>query len=135
MQVKFFIDNIWLFALAAVSGGALLWPLLQRGGSSISLLQATQLINQGKTILLDVRDAAAFAAGHVRDAKNIPLNELPQRVGELEKFKSKSVVVMCQSGVQSSKAISALKKAGFSDVFSLGGGLTAWQAQGLPVAK
>ncbi len=133
--MKFFLDNMWLFALAALSGGTLLWPVLQRRGANVSLLQATQMINQGKTILLDVRDPTEFATGHVRDAKNIPLAELSQRVGELDKFKAKSVVVICQSGVRSARALSTLKKAGFVDVFSLSGGLAAWQAQGLPVAK
>jgi rhodanese-related sulfurtransferase len=133
--VKFFIDNIWLIALVLISGGALLWPNLQRRGQKVSLLQATQLINQGKTIVLDVRDPAQFAAGHVRDAKNIPLKELPNRMSELDKFKSKNVIVTCQSGMQSAKATTQLKKAGFNEVVSLNGGLTAWQAQGLPIAK
>jgi rhodanese-related sulfurtransferase len=133
--VKFIIDNIWLFGLVLISGGALLWPALQRRGKKVSLLQATQMINQGKTIILDVREPADFAAGHVREAKNIPLKELPKRVGELEKFKSKSVIVVCSSGTQSSKATTQLTNAGFTDVFSLSGGLAAWQAQGLPTAK
>ena len=133
--MKFIIDNSWLFGLVLVSGGALLWPVLQRRGEKVSVLQATQMINQGKTVIVDVRDAAEFAAGHVREAKNIPLKELPQRVAELEKFKSKAVVVVCQAGVQSSKATTQLKNAGFNEVYSLNGGLAAWQAQGLPTAK
>jgi rhodanese-related sulfurtransferase len=133
--VKFFIDNLWLIALVLVSGGALLWPNLQRRGQKVSLLQATQLINQGKTIVLDVRDPAQFAAGHLRDAKNIPLKELPNRLSELDKFKSRNVIVTCQSGMQSPKATTQLKKAGFNEVVSLNGGLAAWQAQGLPIAK
>lgn len=133
--MKFFIDNIWLIALALVSGGALLWPVLQQRGNKVSSLQATQLINQGKALILDVRDPAAFGAGHLRDAKNIPLKELPNRISELEKFKSKNVIVVCQSGTQSAQATSRLKKAGFNEVVSLNGGLAAWQAQGLPVAK
>ncbi len=133
--MKFLIDNIWLIALALLSGGALVWPNLQRRGEKVSTLQATQLMNQGKAVIVDVRDAAGFAAGHVRDAKNIPLKELPNRVAELEKFKSKTVIVVCQSGMQSAKATSILKKAGFNEVVSLTGGLSAWQAQGLPVAK
>jgi rhodanese-related sulfurtransferase len=134
-NVKFIIDNIWLVAVALISGGALLMPVLQRRGQKVSLLQATQLINQGKTVIVDVRDAAEFATGHIRDSKNIPLNELPQRINELDKFKSKSVIVLCQSGVRSSKAAMQLKKAGFNEVFSLNGGLAAWLAQGLPIAK
>jgi rhodanese-related sulfurtransferase len=133
--VKFIIENSWLIGIAVVSGGALLWPLLQQRGARVSLLQATQLINQGKAVIVDVRDPKEFALGHVREAKNIPSKELPQRIGELEKFKSKAIVVVCQSGQQSIAATSRLKKAGFAEVYSLTGGLAAWQAQGLPVAK
>jgi predicted sulfurtransferase len=86
--VKFLIDNIWLIALALVSGGALLLPTLQRGGARVSLLQATQMLNQGKSVVLDIRDQADFAAGHIRDARHIPLKELKSRISELEKFKS-----------------------------------------------
>ena len=133
--MKFFIDNIWLIALVLVSGGALLWPNLQRRGDKVSTLQATQLINQGKSLVLDVREPEAFAAGHLRDAKNIPLKELSSRIGELDKFKSRAVIAVCQTGVQSAKAAAQLRKAGFNEAFSLDGGVSAWQAQGLPVAK
>jgi len=133
--VKFIIDNLPLFGIMLLSGGALAWPHLQRRGSKVSLLQATQMINQGKTVVLDVREPKEFAAGHLRDAKNIPLKELPKRLGELEKVKAKNVIVVCQSGVQSPKAANQLNRAGFGAVFSLNGGLAAWQAQGMPVVK
>ena len=133
--MKFFIDNIWLVALALVSGGALLMPTLQRGGSRVSLLQATQLLNQGKSVVLDIRSPDEFAAGHIRDARHIPLKELKSRISELDKFKSKSVIVVCSSGSQSARAASVLKGAGFNEVYSLDGGLAAWRAQGLPTAK
>lgn len=133
--MKFIIDNLPLFGILLLSGGALAWPHLQRRGSKVTLLQATQMINQGKTIVLDVREPGEFAAGHLRDAKNIPLKELPQRLGELEKAKTKNVIVMCQSGVRSPKAASLLNKAGFTSVFNLNGGLAAWQAQGMPIVK
>lgn len=133
--MEFIINNIWLFGLALISGGALLWPVLRQRGSKVSILQATQMINQGKTVILDVREPTEFATGHIRESRNIPLGELPKRVGELDKFKSKSVIVVCATGTRSSKAASQLKNAGFNDVFSLTGGLAAWQAQGLPTAK
>lgn len=133
--MKFFIDNIFLFGLLLISGGALLVPLLQRSGSKVTVLQATQLINQGKTLILDVRSTEEFALGHVRDAKNIPVKELSTRIGEIDKFKTKTVVVICASGVQSSSATAKLKSAGFNDVHSLNGGLAAWQTQGLPTIK
>lgn len=133
--MKFLIDNIWLIGIALVSGGALLWPSLQRRGDKVSTLQATQLINQGKSVILDVREPSEFAAGHLRDAKNIPLKELSNRTSELDKFKSKAVIVVCQTGTRSGKAVAQLKKAGFAEAFSLEGGISAWQAQGLPMAK
>jgi rhodanese-related sulfurtransferase len=133
--VKFIIDNLPLFGIMLLSGGALAWPHLQRRGSKVSLLQATQMINQGKAVVLDVREPGEFAAGHLRDAKNIPLKELPKRLGELEKAKAKNVIVVCQSGVQSPKAANQLNRAGFGTVFSLNGGLAAWQTQGMPVVK
>jgi rhodanese-related sulfurtransferase len=133
--VKFIIDNIWLFGLVVVSGAALLWPSLQRRGTKVSLLQATQLINQGKTLILDVRGGPEYAAGHMRDSRNIPQKDLGKRVTELDKFKAKAVIVVCSNGVQSSKATSQLKGAGFNEVYSLAGGLAAWQAQGLPTVK
>ncbi|MGB7481037.1 MAG: rhodanese-like domain-containing protein [Burkholderiaceae bacterium] len=133
--MKFIIDNLPLFGIALLSGGALAWPHLQRRGSKVSLLQATQMINQGKTLVLDVREPGEFAAGHLRDARNIPLKELPQRLGELEKAKSRNVIVVCQSGTQSPKAVSQLTKAGFGSVASLQGGLAAWLTQGMPIVK
>jgi rhodanese-related sulfurtransferase len=133
--VKFIIDNIFLFGLVAVSGAALLWPSLQRRGTRVSLLQATQLINQGKTIILDVREGPEYAAGHLRDSRHIPLKELPNRVAELNKLKAKAVIVVCATGTRSSKATAQLKSAGFNEVYSLDGGLAAWQAQGLPTVK
>lgn len=131
--MKFIIDNIFLIALALVSGGALLVPYLQQRGNKLTLLQATQMINQGKTLVLDVRDADQFAAGHLRDARNIPIKELPQRIAELDKLKGRPVIVVCQTGTQSNRAEATLKKAGFSEVYGLNGGIAAWQGQGLPL--
>nr|WP_188130232.1 rhodanese-like domain-containing protein [Massilia mucilaginosa] len=118
-----------------MSGGALLWPALQPRGKRASTLQVTQLINRGKTVVVDVRTAEEFANGHLRDAKNIPLADLSSRIAELDKAKSKTVVVVCQTGARADKAIKILEGAGFTDVFSLDGGQTAWQAAGLPIAK
>ena len=133
--MKFIIDHIFTVALVLVSGVALLWPALQPRGKRASALQVTQLINRGKTTVVDVRTAQEFALGHVRDAKNIPLADLAARIGELEKSKARAVVVVCQSGTRADKAVRKLAAAGFNDVVSLEGGLTAWQAAGLPVAK
>jgi rhodanese-related sulfurtransferase len=133
--VKFFIDNIFLLAIVLVSGGALLWPLLTQRGKRATPQDVTLLINRSKATIVDVRDAKEFAEGHLPEAKNIPLADLDKRIGELDKFKSKSVVVVCKTGARASAAAAKLAKAGFTDVVNLDGGVAAWQKAGLPLAK
>ena len=133
--MKFIIDNIFLFGIAVVSGAALLIPALQPRGKRASSLEVTQMINRGKTTVLDVRTAEEFAKGHVRDAKNIPLADLSTRISELDKLKGRTIVVICQTGARADKAIKQLTAAGFNDVVSLDGGIAAWQAASLPTVK
>ncbi|NDI84847.1 rhodanese-like domain-containing protein [Undibacterium crateris] len=133
--MKFIIDNIFLIGIALISGGALFFPMLQRRGAKVTQLQATQYINQGKTLILDVRNAEEFAAGHLPNAKHIPLPELNNRLKEIEKSKNQVVITVCASGVRSASAASVLAKAGFTQVFSLEGGTNAWREQGLPITK
>ncbi len=133
--MKFFIDNIWLIGLILVSGGILVVPVLQRRGAKVSLHQATQLMNQSKATVLDVRQDAEFAAGHINGAKHIPLADLANRLKELEKQKAHPVVVVCASGARSATAVAMLTKFGFVNAVSMEGGMSAWQAQGLPVIK
>lgn len=131
--MKFLIDNIWLILIALVSGGALAWPSLSRSKNTLSTLQATQLLNKGKTLILDVRSADEFKAGHLRQARNIPLNELPARIDDLNK--STPVLVVCQTDTRAGRGASQLRRAGFSEVYVLEGGFVAWKSQGLPIAE
>jgi rhodanese-related sulfurtransferase len=71
----------------------------------------------------------------LRDAKNIPLADFDKRIGELEKSKGKSIVVVCQTGARADKAVRLLQAAGFDDVVALEGGLAAWRAASLPTVK
>jgi len=134
--VKFILDHIFVVAIAVISGGALLWPALAPRGRRASPLQATQLMNRGKaTAVIDVRGSDEFTAGHLRDAKHIPLADLNNRIGELDKSKTKTVIVVCQSGNRADKAVRQIKAAGFDDVYALDGGIAAWTAAGLPLTK
>jgi len=133
--VKFFIDNIFLIAIVLVSGGALLWPTLTVRGKRGTPQDITLLINRGKATIVDVRDAKEYAEGHLPDAKNIPLAELDNRLKELDKFKSRSLIVVGKSDARGSAAAAKLGKAGFADVVNLAGGIAAWQKAGLPLAK
>ncbi|HYF59449.1 MAG TPA: rhodanese-like domain-containing protein [Burkholderiaceae bacterium] len=132
--MKFLTENIFLIVVAFVSGGMLLWPLVNRGmaGATVNTLQATRLINDG-AVVLDVRDAKDWASGHVAGSRNIPAAELDGRVGELPA--GKPVVVVCEGGSRSARAAAALRKAGRADVFRLDGGVPGWRQAGLPVVK
>ena len=133
--MNFISDNLFLLSIAIISGGALLLPSLQRRGARVSQVQATQYMNQAKTLVLDVRSVEEFAAGHLPNSKNIPLKELESRIKEIEKSKTNAVIAVCATGVRSSSAVSILNKAGFEKAFSLDGGVAAWQSQGLPTIK
>jgi rhodanese-related sulfurtransferase len=115
----------------------LVWPAIRRGagGPSISTLQATLLINQQNALVLDVRDSAEYEKGHVLNARHLASGELEARSIELEKYKAKPVIVVCDTGNRSEKAVATLRKQGFTQVFSLNGGIGAWQQAGLPVEK
>ena len=135
--MKFILDNLYLFAIALVSGGMLLWPLFKRGGgsASVSPLQATQLINHRNAIVIDVRDEQAFAAGSVTGARNIPFAKLQERIAELTRFKARPAVLVCESGQQSARALATLKAHGFEETHTLAGGLSAWKQAGLPLVQ
>ncbi len=131
--MDFLIDNIWLILIALVSGGALAWPALMRGKHTLTTLQATQLLNKGKVTLIDVRAADEFGAGHLRASVNVPLDELAQRANDFDK--SRPVLLVCAGGVRAQRGAAQLRRAGFSEVYVLEGGFTAWQSQGLPSVK
>ena len=135
--MKFVLDNIFLVAIALVSGSMLLWPLLRRraGGPSVNALEATQMINRQDALMLDVREQAEYAQAHILNARGLPLSQLEARIGDLEKFKDKPLIVYCATDNRSSTAVVTLKKHGFANVFTLSGGFAAWQSAGLPVQK
>ncbi|MES2319791.1 MAG: rhodanese-like domain-containing protein [Pseudomonadota bacterium] len=133
--MKFIIDNILWVSIAVASGLGLLLPALMPRGKRATPQQVVQMINRGKTVLVDIRTPAEFAAGHLRDAKNIPLADFGTRIGELDKSKNKSIVLVCQTGARADKAAGLLQKAGFDDVVALEGGQAAWLAANLPTTK
>jgi rhodanese-related sulfurtransferase len=136
--VKFVLNNIWLVLAAAVSGAILAWPLVNRrlsGVPEVGAMQAVQLLNRQDAVMIDVREPAEFSAGHAPNARNIPLAQLDKRIGELEKFKNRPAIIVCQAGSRAHSATALLKKAGFAEVFVLAGGINAWQQANMPVEK
>lgn len=131
------MDNIFLVGIALVSGAMLIFPLLRRGagGPSVNTLEATQMINRQDAMMLDVREQAEYAQSHVLNARGLPLSQFDARIGDIEKYKDKPLIVYCATDNRSRTAVAKLKNHGFSNVFSLSGGFAAWQNAGLPVQK
>ena len=137
MTVDFITKNIFIIAIALVSGGMLIWPLLRRGagGPWVNTLAATQLINRSDALVIDLRSHEDYAKGHILGARNIPLAELEKRAGELDKHKAKPLILHCGAGNRSGGGVATLRAKGFASVHNLAGGYAAWQQAGLPVEK
>ncbi len=134
--MKFIIDNWMLIAIALSSGGLLMWPVLQ-GATAMGVDSSAviQLINREKANVVDVSDVAEFAAGHIVGSKNLPLAELEAKLAGAVKNKTLPLVLVCQSGARSGKAVAIAKKLGYEQAQSLQGGLKSWKAANLPVEK
>jgi rhodanese-related sulfurtransferase len=136
--IPFIIANWPLVLVFVVSGAMLLWPLVQRRWSSareVGAVAATQLINRQNAVILDLREQNEFVAGRLPNALHIPLAQLAPRGQELAKFIGRPVIAYCDRGNRSRAAAAALAKLGFTEVFTLQGGLRAWSDAGMPLEK
>lgn len=99
--------------------------------AEVTVEQAMELRDEG-AFILDVREPDEWKQFHIPGATLIPLGELAARVSEVPQ--DKQVVVVCRTGRRSLEGRNILVSAGFSQVTSMTGGVTEWQAQGLPIA-
>jgi rhodanese-related sulfurtransferase len=105
----------------------------QRAGA-VSPQDAVRLMNQGAA-LWDLRASEEYAAGHIRGARSLPLERLADGAESLKRFKDKPVIVYCERGASAAAAMRQLAQLGFGRVVNLRGGLSAWRAEQLPVAR
>ena len=126
-------NNIFILAVAIVSGLMLAWPAVTRGrsGSGVGTSQAIQMMNQNHAILVDVRTPELFQAGHIPQSRNVPLDEIEKKASALPK--NKPLVVVCAQNRDAAKATARLRAQGFSEVVVLEGGVNAWTQAGLPL--
>jgi len=131
------IDNLALIALLLVSGAALFLPTLSTliSGKGLSPTEATIWMNRRKAAVLDLRPEDAFKAGHLPGAKHVSSNEIAAKIEKLKLDRKNPLILVCETGVSSRKAIAELQKLGFAEVGTLDGGVQAWQAAALPLVK
>jgi rhodanese-related sulfurtransferase len=134
--VEFSTANPWLVSGLVASALAVIFyelKLKARDVGSLSIPLAVRMINEGSSVV-DVRGNDQFATGHIVDAKNIPLNELQSNADSLKNSK-KGALLICDTGVKSGELTAQLRKDGLENVFSIKGGLAAWQQDNLPIVK
>lgn len=105
----------------------------------VSWIEANALADHLKRdpppVIVDVRGPDEFAGplGHIADASNMPVGELPQRLMEINALKDKPVILVCRTDKRSATAAALLRDAGFRDVRVLRGGMEGWKRKSLPV--
>lgn len=138
-QTLQFISNHWMLSSGYFIVTLLLFQDLfdtaTRKYKTASPAVAVGLLNRDDTLVIDVREPAEFAKGHIDGARLISLVRLPEKLFELEPHKNTPILVYCQQGTRSKEACKQLVAAGFSQVYSLDGGILTWQDQKLPLVR
>lgn len=138
-QIFEFIGNhpLLMLGFAAVLGMLVYTEYLRffSGIPNLSPYAATQLLNEGDALFLDVREEKEYKSGHIKGARSLPVNEVDKQIHDIEKYKERDVVVYCESGMRASKVTSKLKKSGFTKVSTIAGGLVQWEKANLPLVN
>lgn len=103
--------------------------------ASLTPAAAVQLMNQEDVVVLDVREPNETVGGKIAKAIQIPATAVATRIKELEKHKDKTLLVYDKTGARSAMACKELSRNGFDKVYSLNGGLMAWQDAHMPISK
>ncbi|MDN7140427.1 rhodanese-like domain-containing protein [Pseudomonas sp. JQ170] len=106
----------------------------RKGGRSLSTGELTALVNADKGLVIDIRSTKDYSAGHIVGALNIPQDKFAARMGELEKHKAKTLIVVDSMGQHAGTTARELLKAGFTAA-KLSGGVSSWKADNLPLVK
>jgi len=124
-------------AIAAIAA-ALYTPKLLHWGEDdygdVTVQEASNLIaDKPELVVLDVRTVSEFNDGHIEGAINIPVDELANRLTELNK--NDELLVYCRTGNRSTTAVGILEDAGFTKIYHMHEGISVWVQQGYPVVQ
>ena len=138
MYIEFMTEYWYLFAMLFVVVFLLGMDPAQRGpGGSKTLTpsQLPQLQYREKAVVVDLNEKDQFKQGHISQAINVPYSMFADSMGKLRKYQHKPVILVCENGNNSRKAVSVLKKNDFSSIYVLSGGLVSWKKENLPIEK
>jgi rhodanese-related sulfurtransferase len=135
--VEFVSNHVWLVTGLVLAWSAVLFYELRlrtQGATHVSAADAVRLINKG-ALVIDVRKPEEYQAGHIVNARNVPVDRVQQGDDAIAKKKDKILLAVCADGATSGRAAGHLRKAGYENAFSLKGGLAGWRADNLPLVK
>lgn len=130
-------NHPWLVAAAFLAAAVVLAVELRNRRHEFSAMSPQELVramNSG-ALVLDLRKSEDFAQAHISGARNFNPAEILTATESLKKYKEKTVVTYCDSGSLGASAARQLTAQGFTKAFNLRGGLAAWRAENMPVAK
>ena len=132
--LHFATDHFILVGLFVILLILLLVNESRGGGKSLSNGQLTALVNADQGVVIDIRPAKDYAAGHIVGALNIPQDKITTRTAELDKHKAKTLIIVDAMGQQAGGVCRDLLKAGYSAA-KLSGGVSSWKSDNLPLVK
>jgi rhodanese-related sulfurtransferase len=109
--------------------------VLFRGYKALRPAELTGLVNRDNALVVDLRPAGEFEKGHIPGAKNVQMAQFDPEHKSLAAARTLPVVVVCRTGQTAAGAAKRLRKAGFGKVYTLDGGIAAWQQADLPLVK
>lgn len=129
-----FVSLTWIVLFVAVV--VMTFRSLFSKTNVIARTQAIAMINKEEAIVVDLRTREEFRRGHIIDSINLTPSEIKDNnLGELEKHKQKSVIMVSASGMEAGKPAEQLAKHGFEKVFVLKEGIAGWAGENLPLAR
>jgi len=136
---EFVTNNLMLFAALLVVLVMLIKTELDHQankGLLVSPATAIRIMNNYENaLILDIREVAEYKKGHINGAKNVPLKEFESKLASYTEYKDKPVLIYCNSGNTTTRAIKSLKKAGFEKISNLEGGIAAWKEANMPLSR
>jgi len=135
--LEYIRHNPWPVALAAVTFAAVLFyeiRLRSQNTASVVPQDAIRMMNQGATVL-DLRAQQAYHDGHINGARHFEAAQILEAGDSLKRYRERPLILYCDRGTVAAAAVRTLTRQGFKKVFTLRGGLDAWRAEKLPLAR
>ena len=135
MVLDFIQDSILLFISFGLISSMLIvaeYSRFKNRVNSIAPAEAVTLMNREEAVLIDARPQNDFKKSHITGAINISANEIENQLPRLKAYKKRPIITYCQAGLISGSVAKGLKINGFTNIYSLKGGILGWEAMNLP---